>query len=638
MSEELYTEVLDDIKSRVQWETRQGLWYQMRNNGLRRKHKPWPNAADTHFPLIDTTINKLKPGFFQQAMGLEVLATFVPMRSQLAGFTTAAEQWFSYKLHEKSNYAPEVMSWIDHMLMGGRGVMKVFWNPDKKRVEFQAVDPMYVIVPPWTKGMDSADRFTHVLPMSLAAYKRAGIYKDSKKITDQIRGGMSEDEGISNDLRNKREIREGLTFSPDKDQVIVWEVYNRREKDGKWEVETFSPQAPDIKLRDTMEVPYDHGQPPFVSCEYEITDGGWYSPRGVCEMLGTFEVSLNKIWNEKMDCATLFTQPLFRAERDLPNSVNLRMKPGQILPFGIAPVTMPQPPVDFDKELQLTQSVAENRVTVPDYGINQAGGSSDRRTATEIESINAQAQQNMDLRLRLFRQALGTLYRQAWELLVQFDGEDLQYRFLEDSLMVDPVALHDEYQIEPRGGMDMISKAMLLNKAVQRKQLFVGSPWINQVELDKSILELEDPSLIPRLVQDPNEKESNEVSDEKKIIPALLIGEMIPLEGGQDYRVRIGVLMQFLEKARQSGMQVPPQGQQAISSRLGELLNAYEELDTNNARALRKDVEEYLMQLGFMPSKEEQGQMEIQAMTGQVPQPEAQAIEETEAVAMQGDY
>jgi len=98
------------------------------------------------------------------------------------------------------------------------------------------------------------------------------------------------------------------------------------------------------------------------------------------------------------------------------------------------------------------------------------------------------------------------------------------------------------------------------------------------------------------------------------------------------------VLMQFLEKARQSGMQVPPQGQQAISSRLGELLNAYEELDTNNARALRKDVEEYLVQLGFMPSKEEQGQMEIQAMTGQVPQPEAQAIEETEAVAMQGDY
>ena len=111
MSESIYDLDIDDIKSRAQWETRQGVWYQMRNDGLRRKSKPWPNASDLHFPLIDTTINKLKPAFFQQAMGLDVLATFVPMRSQLAGFTTAAEHWFSYKMHEKTNYATEVMSW-----------------------------------------------------------------------------------------------------------------------------------------------------------------------------------------------------------------------------------------------------------------------------------------------------------------------------------------------------------------------------------------------------------------------------------------------------------------------------------------------------------------------------------------------
>ena len=93
-----------------------------------------------HFPLIDPTINKLKPAFFQQAMGLDVLATFVPMRSQLAGFTSAAEHWFSYKLHEKSNYSTEVMSWIDHMLVSGHGIIKTIWNPDKKQVEFQAMD------------------------------------------------------------------------------------------------------------------------------------------------------------------------------------------------------------------------------------------------------------------------------------------------------------------------------------------------------------------------------------------------------------------------------------------------------------------------------------------------------------------
>ena len=620
MSEKLFTLVSDDISARTSWETRQGLWYQMRNNGLRRKQKPWPNASDAHFPLIDTTINKLKPSFFQQAMGVDVLATFVPMRSQLSAFTTAAEQWFTYKLNEKSNYAMEVMSWIDHMLVSGHGVIKIFWDTDKKQIQFQSVDPIYMIVPPWTKDIQSADRVCQVIPMSLESYKRAGIYKDDKKTLDAIRGGNAEDGGILSDLKNDKETREGLTHSDDKDQVIVWEVYSR-DNDGEWMMECFSPQAPDIALRKEMKVPYEHGLPPFVSSRYEVTSGGWYSPRGVCEMLGSFEASLCKIWNEKMDAATLLNQPMFRAERDLPNSVNLRMKPAQILLFGISPVQMPSTPIDFDNEMQQMQSVAEQRVTVPDYGIM---ADRDRKTATEIESINAQSQQNMDLRLRLFRQALGDLFRQAWSLLIQYDAEDLQFRFLEDSLSVDPVALHEQYQIEPRGGMDMVSRAMLLNKAIQRKTLFEGSPWINQVELDKSIIELDDPSLIPRLIQDPNQKIADEGEDEQRIIPALMIGQIIPVKVGQNYQVRIGVIMSFLEQARQSGSQISPQGMQAVTARLDGLLSAMEEVDTNNARALRKDVTEYLQSIGAAPAEQDEEAAMMQQMQSEIggqPQP-----------------
>ena len=621
MSAELHDLILEDVKSRVRWETRQGLWYQMRNDGLRRKHKPWPNAADMHFPLIDTTINKLKPSFFQQAMGLDVIATFVPMRSQLSGYTTAAEQWFNYKLHEKSNFATEVMSWIDHMLMTGHGILKVFWDTNKKQVHFQSVDPMYMIVPPWTKNVEDADRVCQVLPMSLETYKRAGIYKTDKSVLDKIVGGTIEGSGITDELKDNKEIREGITHSNDKDQVIVWEVYSRT-KSGEWEMECFSPQAPDTLLRSRMKVPFDHGTPPYVSSKYEITDGGWYSPRGVCEMLAPFEAALTKTWNDKMDASTLLNQPLFRAERDLPNTVNLRLKPAQILPFGIAPVQMPSTPIDFDNEITQTQSIAEQRVTVPDYGIM---ADRDRRTATEIESINAQAQQNMDLRLRLFRQALGDLFRQAWSILLQFDSKDLQYRFLEDSLAIDPMALHSDYQIEPRGGMDMVSKAMLLNKAVQRKQLFVNSPWINQVELDKSILELEDPSLIPRLVQDPNQKATDEGEDEQKIIPALLVGQMIPVKQGLNFQIRIGVIMQFLEQSRQIGMEISPQGAQAITARLDGLLGAMEAVDTNNARALGKEVREYLQNTGMIPSTEEVEQAQIdEAMAMSAPQAQAQ--------------
>jgi hypothetical protein len=154
--------------------------------------------------------------------------------------------------------------------------------------------------------------------------------------------------------------------------------------------------------------------------------------------------------------------------------------------------------------------------------------------------------------------------------------------------------------------MDMVSRAMLLNKAVQRKELFMNSPWINQVELDKSILELDDPALIPRLVQDPNEKLSNEAEDEQKIIPALLVGQMIPAKVGDNYGVRIGVIMQFIEQSRQTGVEISPQGLQAITTRLDGLLIAMEEVDTNNARALRKDVTEYLQSIGAAPQPQDE--------------------------------
>ena len=42
--------------------------------------------------------------------------------------------------------------------------------------------------------------------------------------------------------------------------------------------------------------------------------------------------------------------------------------------------------------------------------------------------------------------------------------------------------------------------------------------------------------------------------------------------------------------------------------------------------------------MGFMPSKEEQEAMEMQAITGQMPPQEAQMVEQTEAVVQQGDY
>ena len=607
----LQGQIVEAVGQRSPWEIRQTRWYELRHHGLRRTNKPWPKAADLHWPLIDTAIEKLKPLFLQQALGMDVVASFVPMRQQLNAYTKVAEDWFNYKIRDKTNFTDEVLSWVDYTLMSGRGVMKCFWNPGDKRVGFEAVDPMYFIVPAYTVDLQDADWAVHVMPMSVGAYKRmAGQFgwKADSKTIEKIRGNPQSDDNIPGAATEDaaKQLREGITYTTNTDGVIVWEVYRKRD-DGVWEVYLYSPAAVDLDLRDPMELPYDHGKLPFVDFPYEIKDKGWFSPRGVCEILAPFELSMTSMWNHKHDAMTLYNRPLFRAERELPNSINLRFSPGQILPYGVAPVQMPQPPVSFDQELNQTRAVAENRIGSPDYAMGGAmSGGSDRRTATEIQSINAQAMQSGDLRARLFRMALGKLYRQAWGLYVQYDSKSLRYRFAEDSLDADPVALHDQYELEPKGGMDMVSRQMMVQQAINRKQLFQNSPWVDQVELDKSIMELDDPSLIKRLLRDPGQKQQDELEDETKTIPTLLIGIPVPAKPGQNFAGRIGVLMQYLNGAIQQGQQFSPASKNAFMVRIDSLLQGYEQVATNEARKLRKEIQKFLEGSGLLQQQQPQ--------------------------------
>jgi hypothetical protein len=154
--------------------------------------------------------------------------------------------------------------------------------------------------------------------------------------------------------------------------------------------------------------------------------------------------------------------------------------------------------------------------------------------------------------------------------------------------------------------MDMVSRQMMVQQAINRKQLFMNSPWVDQVELDKSIMELDDPSLVKRLLRDPGQKAQDELEDETKTIPTLLVGIPVPAKPGQDYAGRIGVLMQYLNGAIQQGQQFSPAAQNAFMMRLDSLLQFYEQVATNEARKLRKEIQKFLEGSGLLAQQQAQ--------------------------------
>ena len=167
-----HDEILDAVKARDTWERRQEVYYRMRHDGLRRASKPWKNAADMHFPLGDMTIEKLKPFYVNQLYAADTFASFYSLAPELVAHQQLAAQWFDWILRTRSNFEEAMVQAVDIMLQNGRAPVEVRWDPETRRIVFDAAQPTHVIVPPWTKKIEDADWIVHVQQFSKGAYQR----------------------------------------------------------------------------------------------------------------------------------------------------------------------------------------------------------------------------------------------------------------------------------------------------------------------------------------------------------------------------------------------------------------------------------------------------------------------------------
>ena len=585
-----YQRIIDCLNQRETWENRQRLFYQARYFGVRRKVKPWPTAADLHVQLIDTAIERLKPSFVNSAIGNDILSSFVPMRQQLTPITVTAERWFDYKMREQSNFQKEIVSVIDNLLLYGRGVAKVVWDDQNKRIGFEAIDPFHLIVPQYTKELKDEDFIVHIISISVDSYKTNPLYKQDEEFIKRIAGKPNNSVGLRSEIQDEIYRREGITQEAENDRIILWEMYTPS-KDG-WLVETYPPLAINENVRKPFTLPYEHGEPPFVDFPYEITGGGWYSPRGVAEILLPGENLLNKLKNSLSDYVELANRPVFEAQNPVSlNTANLRMQPGQILPQGLKPVQFSQPPFDFQRLMLEERQLAENRMGNADFGAGSQFNTGDRKTAAEIQAMQGQAAASGDLRNRIFRMSLAHLFRQSWALYVQYAKEDLMFRYADDTGQMVPEGIHEQYSIEPKGGLDFINRQFALQKSVARMQMFQGNPYINQGELVKSVLEQDDPSLVRKLFTDPQAGSGDQAEDQATEIATMLAtGFPVAIKPSDDHKAHISVLFAFNQAAQMRQQPVDQSAIQVLMEHLQQHLAALEQTDPNTSRAIQKQL------------------------------------------------
>jgi hypothetical protein len=524
---EVYEEIVLDIQDRLMWERRQILWSRMRNHGVRRQSLPWPGAANAHVPIGDTIITKLKPYYIQWIFGPELLSSFYSLEDQGESYTNIVAQWFDYKVRECSNFPIQCMCGIDSCLQNGNGILKTYWDVDKERLAFASVHPYYIVVPPNTQfDLSDADRVVHVMHYTRAQYERAAEARGLNAEEDYLDSITGEGTHPDAKYEHSRYIAEGLSYSHLKDLIVLWEVYERQ-SDGQIEVQTFSPLQPDEPAREPFRLPYDHKQMPFTILPYEVTDGSFYSSRGIMELVQMYEASATKSWNEKLDFMSIANRPVLTTQGGSINAQNIRWEPGAAYDGTVTLVQQPPPPVSFDQEIQSTRAIAEQRVGIPDFGLGQDNQPLKSRTATETNAITTVMQQSNDLRSRIVKDCMTRIFEQSWSILKQYDRKSLDYLWNRRKSQLPDAAFDNKYLLRSNGSVDGYSREREVQKLMQLRQLSQGAPWIKEFEIDRKIIELMDAQWIDQLYEPPPDAQADQ-QEQQAIENSIMVDGFLP--------------------------------------------------------------------------------------------------------------
>ena len=171
LSSELRGFYQDDLDSRSEWEETYTKGLDLLGLKTDQRTTPFEGASGITHPMISESVTQ-----FQSQAYKELLPSGGPVRTQIIGSQTAdreaqakrVEHFMNYQITEvMEEYDPDMDQMLFYLPLSGSTFKKVYFDPTKQRAVAKFIPAQDLVVPYSASDLQTANRVTHVLRLSL---------------------------------------------------------------------------------------------------------------------------------------------------------------------------------------------------------------------------------------------------------------------------------------------------------------------------------------------------------------------------------------------------------------------------------------------------------------------------------------
>ena len=309
------------------------------------------------------------------------------------------------------------------------------------------------------------------------------------------------------EFRRQRLVSEGLPASQAQklvgqmsvDYYEVLEYYGLFDIDGDGLQEECEMTAINrSQLAQMDECPYYHGQKPFIHLRYQ-SKPKWFYGRGVVERVRDLQYELNDIANQSSDMRKLTLFPVIKIRKGAGLDLeNIKIAPGLPIPLDNPEDMIFERIPDFTDALEFMSKSTREAMQIATGATDVVTGQEDIGIASDTLGGAQIAQEQSSLRFLMPSMNLDSAIEKFGDMLMslnqQYFDRKKTIRIFEDEGVtykeIGPKDITGQYSYRvTTQSMAPQSKAMMQQKYVNLKQLFMNDPNIDMDKIDNMILQ-----------------------------------------------------------------------------------------------------------------------------------------------------